>query len=148
MTDIHFYHLTQKRLEETLPSLLEKTLERGWRAVVMTGSPERTEALSQYLWTYRQDAFLPHGTAKDGHAAAQPIWITEKDERPNDAAVLFLTDGASSASLADYDRVCEIFDGASEEAVAAARLRFKQYKTDGHTLTYWQQSEKGWEKAA
>ena len=65
-----------------MPVLLEKTLERGWRAVVMARSGERVEALNGQLWTYRNEGFLPHGSADDGNAALQPIWLTDADENP------------------------------------------------------------------
>ena len=81
MTEVRFYHLTRKTMEQTLPELIEKTLERGWRAVVMAGSPERVEALTQHLWTFRPDSFLPHGSAKDGHAELQPVWLTQIDRK-------------------------------------------------------------------
>ena len=148
MTEIRFYHLTRKTLEQALPELLEKTLERGWRAVVMAGSPERVEALTHHLWTYRPDSFLPHGNAKDGHAELQPVWLTAADENPNDANVLFLTDGAGSARLGEYVRVCEVFDGNDESAVAAARARWKDYKAAGHDISYWQQGERAWTQEA
>lgn len=148
MTEIRFYHLSRKTLEQALPELLEKVMERGWRAVVVAGSPERVEALTQHLWTYREGSFLPHGNAKDGFAEAQPIWLTDKDENPNGAKVLMLTDNVSGQNLAPYDLVCEIFDEANEGAVDAARTRWKNYKDSGHTLTYWQQGERGWEKMA
>ncbi len=144
MTDIRFYHLTRKTLEQALPELLEKTLERGWRAIVMTGSSERAEALAQHLWTYRPDGFLPHGTVRDGNAEDQPVWLTPQDERPNGADILFLADGAESSRVGEYARVCELFDGNDEAAVAAARRRWAAYKNDGHTLTYWQQEAGGW----
>ena len=100
MTDIRFYHLTRKTLEQALPELLEKTVQRGWRAVVMTSSEERAEALNAHLWSYDQKSFLPHGSKKDGHAADQPVWLTAQDENPNEATVLFLTDGAISDKVA------------------------------------------------
>lgn len=148
MTELRFYHLSRKSLEQALPELLEKVLERGWRAVVMAGSAERVEALTQQLWTYKEGSFLPHGNAKDGHAARQPIWLTAEDENPNAANVLLLTDGAISANVATYELVCEIFDEAQDGAVEAARTRWQNYKAAGHTLTYWQQGERGWEKKA
>ena len=148
MTEIRFYHLTRKSLEHALPELLEKTLERGWRAVVMASSPERVEALTQYLWTYNPNNFIPHGNAKDGNAEHQPIWLTPVDERPNNASILFLTDGAASEHVGDYERVCEIFDGNDEGAVAAARQRWGGYKSAGHALSYWQQGDKGWMEKA
>ena len=144
MTEIRFYHLTRKSLEQVLPELLEKTLERGARAVVLSGSPERVEALTQFLWTYNSNNFLPHGNTKDGHADLQPIWLTAEDERPNKAEFLFLTDGATSARLGDYARVFDIFDGTDADALAAARQRWSAAKKDGHTLSYWQQTDKGW----
>ncbi len=148
MTEIRFYHLTRNALEEALPALLEKTLARGWRAVVMTDSAERVEHLARHLWTYRDHGFLPHGTAEDGFAEDQPVWITEKDENPNKANVLMLTCGAASRHVGDYDLACEIFDGGDDAAVAAARARWQQYKDQGQTLAYWQQGEKGWEKVS
>ncbi|MBV8060422.1 MAG: DNA polymerase III subunit chi, partial [Alphaproteobacteria bacterium] len=111
MADIHFYHMTRTALEQALPELLEKTLARSWRAVVMTGSTERAEALTQHLWTWKPNSFLPHGNARDGHAVDQPLWFTADDERPNEAEVLFMTDGAVSTHVADYMRVCMMFDG-------------------------------------
>jgi DNA polymerase-3 subunit chi len=146
MTEINFYHLTRSDIEQVLPELLEKTIARGWRAVVMTGSAERAEVLHQQLWAFRSDVFLPHGSAKDGHAEMQPIWLTAIDERPNNAEVLFLTDGVSSAQCASYTRVCEVFSGNDDAAVALARVRWKDYLAAGYALSYWQQSESGWEK--
>ena len=83
MTEVRFYHLQRKTLEDALPQILEKTLERGWRAIVMAGSEERVEALTQHLWTYKEFSFLPHGSARDGDAEHQPIWLTAEDENPN-----------------------------------------------------------------
>lgn len=146
MTEIRFYHLSQKSLTQALPELLEKVIERGWRAVVMASSPERVEALTQTLWTYNDRGFLPHGNAKDGNAEMQPIWLTPKDENPNKANVLMLTENTSSENLSSYELVCQLFDEQDEGAVEAARARWAEYKGLGHALTYWQQSETGWQK--
>ena len=61
MTGLWFYHLERSSIETALPPLLEKCLERGWRAVVRGGLPERLEALDQTLWTWKEETFLPHG---------------------------------------------------------------------------------------
>lgn len=149
MSEIRFYHLQRLPLEQALPQILEKVLERGWRAVVMAGSPERVEALNRHLWIYRNDSFLPHGSVQDGFPAQQPIWLTVEDENPNAATVLLLTDGATSTRIDRYDLVCELFDGHEPEAVTAARSRWRGYKEAGHSLTYFQQDEGGrWEKKA
>ncbi|HET8729159.1 MAG TPA: DNA polymerase III subunit chi [Alphaproteobacteria bacterium] len=143
MTEIRFYHLLRKTLEQALPELLEKCRERGWRAVVVAGSEERVEQMAQHLWTYNERSFLPHGTKRDGEAADQPIWLTDRDENPNGATVLFLTDGATSAQVDAFTLVCDLFDGNDPGALQAARERWKARKDEGHTLAYWQQDDAG-----
>ena len=124
-------------------------MERGWRAVVQAGTPERLDALDQHLWTYREESFLAHGTAKDGAAERQPIFLTTDDTNPNGATVRFLVDGAEPADVDGYARIVLMFDGGDETAVAAARGHWKVLKAKGCAVTYWQQSAAGrWEKKA
>jgi DNA polymerase-3 subunit chi len=149
MTEVRFYHLQRMPLERALPMLLERTLDRGWRAVVQADSQQRVEALNGQLWTYGKDSFLPHGTEREGDAELQPVWLTHREENPNGANVLFLVDGAESAHLADYELCCDMFDGRDEAAVAQARGRWAECKKTGLHLTYWQQNENGrWEMKA
>jgi DNA polymerase III subunit chi len=149
LADVMFYHLERQPLERVLPTLVEKTLERGWRAVIQVGSQERLDALDAALWTYSEESFLPHGTAKTGHAADQPVYLTTGDETPNGAGVRFLIDGAPPAAFTGMNRMVFMFDGNDGEAVAAARGHWKAAKAAGCGLTYWQQSDSGrWEKKA
>ena len=150
MTEVLFYHLQRQPLERVLPSLLERCLERGWRVVVQASSDERVEALDAHLWTYRDDGFLPHGTARESEPAAQPILLTSSDHNPNGANVRFLIDGvAVPEDAAAYARIVLIFDGEDEDAVAAARARWGEAKAQGFDVTYWQPDEQGrWAKKA
>ncbi len=143
MTQIGFYHLTRSVLDQALPRLLDKALAAGLRTVVLAGSAERVEALNDRLWTYDPGSWLPHGSARDGDAALQPIWLTDQDENPNRATVLVMCDGASSRSVGDYARCLDLFDGNDPDAVAAARERWRRWKAEGHELIYYQQTENG-----
>jgi DNA polymerase-3 subunit chi len=146
VSEIGFYHLTRTGPELALPALLGRTLKAGQRAVVICGSAERVEMLDEGLWLCKDPDWLPHGTNATGNADLQPIWLTDRDEAPNGAKFLFLLDGADSASLARFDRIFDLFDGRDDDAVQGARVRFRARKAAGHLLTYWQQTEKGWEK--
>lgn len=149
MSEVLFYHLQNAPLEQVLPQLLERSLERGWRAVVRAGGAERLDALNTMLWTYRDDSFLPHGTKDDGTPSLEPVFLTLEDENPNGANVLFVVDGAAPGDIAPYERCVLMFDGRDEAAVAAAREHWKTLKAEGHDATYWQQSPEGrWEKKA
>ena len=148
MSEICFYHLTRTSADKALPQLLGRTLKAGHRAVVLCGSAERVEALDLALWLENEPDWLPHGTAAMGEADLQPIWLTALDEAPNGAKYLFLIDGANSARLEAFERVFDLFDGNDERAVQDARQRWKSAKAAGHTLAYWQQGARGWEKMA
>ncbi len=146
MAEIGFYHLTRTSLDVALPKLLGRVLATGGRAVVKAGSDERVAALDTALWLCPDPDWLPHGTRMTGEADLQPIWLTTEDEAPNGARHLFLVEGAESARLEAFERVFDLFDGRDETAVAAARQRWAAAKAAGHALTYWRQTERGWEK--
>jgi DNA polymerase III subunit chi len=141
--EVYFYHLERRSLEEVLPTLLELSLKRGWRAAVQAASEERVEALNTLLWTYREESFLPHGTARDGRPSAHPIYLTAGDDNPNAAHVRFLVDGAVLADASSYTRVAYVFDGRDDQAVARARAEWQAAKAKGHAVSYWQQNQEG-----
>lgn len=148
MAELWFYHLERSDLEQALPPLLEKCLQRGWRALVRGGSEERLDALDATLWTFRDDSFLPHG--RDGRdAARQPVLLTMSAGNPNGARALFLIDGAEPGDISVFERACLLFDGRDEAALESARSRWKQAKEAGIATSYWRERPNGgWEKQA
>ena len=145
--DVWFSHLERSGLEDVLPPLLEKCLERGWRALVRCTDPERLDALDARLWTYRDDAFLPHGRDGAAQAARQPILLTLGADNANSAQVVVLTDGAEEGASAGVHRQIRIFDGRDEAALQAARAAWKAVKARGDEASYWRQTGEGrWER--
>ena len=155
LPEVWFYHLVRQPLDKALPALLEKAASRGVRIAVQVGAQERVDALDAALWTYSDESFLPHGTARDGDADMQAVYLTSGDENPNGATMRIFADGAhafdaAAGGLTDaYERLILMFDGNDEEAVADAREQWKSFKEAEYTLSYWQQNENGgWEKKA
>ena len=149
MTDILFYHLTESKLEDALPPILEKSLERGWRVAIQSASIERCQQLDAHLWCFRDDAFLPHGLDGCANASEQPILLTTDAHNPNSANVRMFIDGAQPDSLDGYERAVFMFDGFDAVQLQLARSNWKELKASGHNLTYWQQAQDGrWQKKA
>ena len=147
--ELWFYHLEKSPLAEVLPQLLEKTLSRGWRALVRSSSKDRLKALDQMLWTWRDDSFTPHGLADQPSAEHQPVLLSVDHCRDNDAHCLFLLDGATLEEADSFERAIVLFDGTDEIAVNASRGLWKQTIKDGRSVSYWRQSPQGmWEKKA
>lgn len=143
MTEVLFYQLAHRPLEQVLPVMLERTLARGGRALVLAGSDERVEALNAQLWTSREGGFLPHGSAADGNTERQPIYLTMKFENPNRANVLFLVDGADCDRIGEFDRCADLFDGNDPAALQAARGRWRRARDSRFAVSYWQQAQDG-----
>ncbi|WP_040573801.1 DNA polymerase III subunit chi [Methylocystis rosea] len=154
MPEIAFYHLTRATVEQTLPTLLERSRARGWRAIVQAMSDVRLAKLDADLWSYRPESFLPHGTKADGAPEAQPIYLTCETDNPNDAEVRFFIEGARIApalagSSAPRERAALVFDGRDDAELADARAQWKELRDLGYSLVYHQQSESGgWEEKA
>jgi DNA polymerase-3 subunit chi len=150
LTEVLFYHLQRQPLEAVLPTLVEKSLERGWRVAIQVTTEERLQALDDHLWTYTDEGFLPHGTDREADAADQPAVITVAETNPNRAAVRFLVEGAPVPEDAQaYDRLVIMFDGNDQDALLQAREQWRTIKAAGHDATYWQQDESGrWRKKA
>ena len=150
MTEVVFYQLKGQMPEQVLPTLLQKSLDRGWRVVVQASSEERVEALDTHLWTWRDDSFLPHGTWRDPEASQQPIVLTASDHNPNGASIRFLVDGAMMPQdAAAYERLVLLFDGEDLDAREAARTRWTEAKSAGFDVTYWRADESGgWRREA
>jgi DNA polymerase III subunit chi len=154
MTETLFYHLERRGLDDVLPGLVDKSLERGWRAIIRTESAERAAAIDNLLWTYNDQTFLPHAQAGDGDPARQPVLITVEEGNSNGAQVLFLVGGArppewSTDVAKSLTRIVLMFDGRDPDAVQSARVSWRNAKEAGHDVTYWKESAAGkWEKQA
>ena len=124
MTEVLFYHLQNMSLENVLPPLLEKSLERGWRVVVQSTSQERADALDAHLWTYRDDSFLPHATWRAGDAAGSADRAGDGGGQ-SESGQCPVSDRQRRAAggLRQLERMVLVFNGDDGEALAAARER-------------------------
>ena len=146
MTETLFYHLERRSLEDILPGLVEKSLQRGWRAGIRTDSAERSDALDGLLWTYDDASFLPHAQQGDGDPKAQPVLIGMEEGNPNSATIVFYGGGTQPSDWArrnDLSRLVLLFDGRDAEALASARAAWMDAKAAGHDVTYWKESAAG-----
>lgn len=149
MAEVLFYHLEQQSLDTVLPTLLEKTLQRGWRATIESGTEPRLEALDAELWTYKEESFLPHCLNTSEKAIYSPIVLTTDNQNVNNAQVRFYIDGATPDEVEGYERIVILFDGRDDLETQKARGLWKIYQDSAHEPTYWQQSDSGkWEKKA
>ncbi len=143
----YFYHLTERPLEATLPVLIGKALEAGWRVTVRGRDDALLERLDKHLW--QGDGFLPHGRSGGPHDADQPVLLTTGDAA-NNATCLMSVGGAdiAAAEVQSSDRACVLFDGADEAALEHARNQWRNLTEAGVSAQYWAEEAGRWTKKA
>lgn len=148
MAEVAFYHLTARSVDSALPPLLERSLARGWRAAVQGATAARMQHLDSWLWSWRDESFLPHGGAQDPDPSSLPIYLTCENDNPNRADVRFFLERVAVAPALAGDaaprlRAALLFDGNDPAELTDARAQWKVLRELGHSLVYYQQSEDG-----
>lgn len=143
----YFYHLTERPLEATLPVLVTKALDAGWRVAIRARDPDRIKHLDRQLWL--GDGFLPHGCAGGPHDAQQPVLLTTGNAS-NGATCVMSLDGAEITvdEVKAMERVCVLFDGADSGAVEEARNQWRTLTGAGIVAQYWAEEDGRWIKKA
>ncbi len=143
-----FYHLTLTPDEQALPRLLQKIMSLEQNAVILTDSQEKTAYLDDFLWSFEDDAWIPHSSLKDGNENIHPFFITNTLENPNNAKILILLGAYEDITLENlgFERILDLFDGNNPEILGKARKRWKSAKENGYEIHYFQQTSKGWEE--
>ncbi len=143
-----FYHLEGSTIEGVLPGLLEKTLAKGWRALVKLPK-DQLETMDDHLWTFRDDSFLPHGRDDEPMGDWQPVLLSHDIDDAKGFDAVFFIGGTDIADMAGVSRAMVMINGRSETDVTKERARWKALKAKGAALSYWQQTDRGgWEKKA
>jgi len=148
MGAVYFYHLTRSPMEATLPNLIERARQAGWRVAVRSSSEDRLDWLDEKLWL--GEGFLPHGRAGGEFDADQPVLLTTNAEAPNGAVCLMAVDGAdvTPEEVGPLERTCILFDGNDGAAVEAARNQWRMLTEAGCSAQYWSQESGRWAKKA
>lgn len=148
MPEIFFYHLEKTPLQQALPELLEKVVQRGWRAYVHGHEDDKIEALNAHLWAYRPDSFLAHGLEGDDLAVRQPVLLGTSGDMVNIPQCYLSVSPVGMPDVSATERCLIVFEGDDDEHLGWARATWKKLKGEGATLAYWKQNEMGrWERA-
>ena len=139
----YFYMLTENAVEQTLPSLIGRAQGQGWQVELRGIDAGRMGRLDQALWLGADDGFLAHGLAGGAHDALQPVLLTTT---PTGRDCIMAMDGAevTPAQVQAAERVCILFDGNDQTALAHARGQWKALTGAGCAAQYWAQNDGRW----
>ena len=139
----YFYLLTETTVAQTLPSLIGRAQGQGWQIEIRGVDAGQLSALDQALWLGPDDGFLAHGLAGGPQDALQPVLLTTA---ATDRDCIICVDGAevSPEQVLAAQRVCILFDGNDQAALAGARAQWKALTGSGCAAQYWAQDDGRW----
>lgn len=149
MGAVYFYHLTENPIEATLPMLVSKSRDAGWRVLVRGPEGPLLPRLDDQLWQGDPAGFVPHARAGGVHDALQPV-LLGTDVSADGFDCIMSVGGANLTALEveTAQRACILFDGHDEAALNHARGQWKTLSDAGCHAQYWAQDTGSWVKKA
>lgn len=132
MPTIRFYELNSDRFRDDplllVAKLAEKAFEQGQSCAILARDEAEADALDERLWSFSEDAFVPHQVAGQDDDDECPVLIlTPALATPVRAATINLRE----VSVPQFgDRLLEIIP-ADPAGKAKARERFLHYRSLG-----------------
>ncbi len=137
MTRVDFYvlrsHDEHSRLL-TACRLIHKAFTQGLRVHVYTQDEAQTEALDRLLWSFRQDAFIPH--TRDPASADEWVCLHHQQPPQHPTAVLLNLAVQRAPFAVHIPRIMHIVNEAPEIR-ASGREHYRFYRDQGCELNHY-----------
>ena len=143
MSEIFFYKLKNSSSEIFLTSLIERSLENNWNSVVLLDNIERMEEINDFLWSYKDTSFLPHGSQNDKNSELHRVYLTCEEENPNDSDVIFSIDGLLIKNINLWQRCIYIFNEQNLKVVDQFNTYKKKIDQSQYVLKSFEQDING-----
>lgn len=132
MARADFYLIQKERFREEplllVCELARKAFDANLSTLVLARDADQAEQLDDLLWSFDEDAYIPHQLAGDDEDELAPVLIAGPDtDTPMRALVINLRDAAVQGSV---ERVLEVVP-ADDGARGPLRERWKQYQARG-----------------
>jgi len=130
-----FYLIQKARFREEplllVCELARKAFDANLSTLVLARDADQAEQLDDLLWSFDEDAYIPHQLAGDDEDELAPVLIAGPDvDTPMRALVINLRDAAVQGNV---ERVLEVVP-ADDGARGPLRERWKQYQARGFDL--------------
>ena len=130
-----FYDVSPEAWDEEIFKLAAAAWSRGQaRLLIVVDGPKRAEDLDAFLWTHREEVFLPHEIAADTGDLMDPsarVLISSSHGHRHGATLLLADRPVPLDFAADFEVVMDVVDHRSDEALEASRARFKAWRQRG-----------------
>ena len=144
MTKIIFYSSAPLQVENTLFTLIEKSIEKGYKCLFFLDK-EKCSMIDEKLWTHKQNSFLPH-LSEDEEISDDldiPIYLSTKNENPYEAELLFSIDGFLPDNINNFERVVIIIDANDKILLEKYKKYYLDVNKDFEDIVFYKSDDNG-----
>ncbi len=145
MTQIIFYNTAPLQVENTLFNLIEKSIENGYKSLLLFNDKDKCSAIDEKLWTYKQNSFLPHSSENEkiSDEIDIPIYLSTKNENPYKAELLFSIDGFLPDNINNFERVIIIVDVNNKILLEEYKKYYLDINDDFEDIVFYKSDDNG-----
>lgn len=136
MAKIDFYILAEGNAKSRFQlacRLIEKAYKNQRRVYVHTDNEKEAHWMDELLWTYRDDAFIPHHLLGEGPDPAPPVQIGYQTIPENHKDILVNLSLKVPDFFGQFNRVLELVPN-DQDIQASARENFRFYRAQNHEI--------------
>ena len=141
-----FYNVSHRDVVADIAWLAENIFKKNNRIVIFCTDQETTEVVDDFLWSTRDDSFIPHSKKKDGKDTFDPILVTADLDGSYEHNVLLALNGVLIKEK-DWQRFAKIyyfFDDQDIKEKENARSMWKSFSFLNIDCKYWINEKNKW----
>lgn len=130
MPTIDFYLIPEKNISEAyrfICRLIDKAYQQKRKVYVHTNSLDEAKIIDDLLWTFRDDAFVPHNIFSHNLTSSAPVQIGHEIIPENFNDILLNLTRTSPQDFIQFQRILEIVAN-NEEDKKNSRKKYRCYQ--------------------
>ena len=141
-----FYNSSHRDVVRDIAWLTENIFKKNNRIVIFCTDHETAEVVDDFIWSYRDDSFIPHSIKKHRETSLDPILVTTDLDGGYEHNVLVALNGVLIKEN-DWQRFTKIyyfFDDQDSEEKETARSMWKSFSSLDVNCKYWINEKNKW----
>ena len=141
-----FYNMSHRDVVADIAWLAENIFKKNNRIVIFCTDQETTEVVDDFLWSTRDDSFIPHSKKKDGKDTFDPILVTADLDGSYEHNVLLALNGVliKEKYWQRFAKIYYFFDDQDIKEKENARSMWKSFSSLNIDCKYWINEKNKW----
>ena len=142
----YFYNSSQRDIIADIFWLTEKLYKSRNTILICCKDYENVKIISDFLWAYRDDGFIPHSLEKEDQVSVYPILITSKIDKDYKHNTLLALNGVlvEEKVCKKFSNVYYFFDNQENKEKENARIMWKNFVSQNVVCKYWVNKANKW----